>query len=817
MDKPDPLLSDICKKIDKRRLLENEHRAKRKAWAGKLAEASSSEEFNETSLKFVNDLRARSRQENRPSISSSSATKTNKNRLSLAYKPLDHADVVDVSMVGEGDLASGYGSPGESSPPSPLLADFDMDADDDNNFPLSISKNVKMNLENSDKGYFKLDPVINYVYELAQRGGISPVNQDYTCFCLLDFDEKQGSLKERSYVFVMRKSIKFEDQWNWLYACTCTRGDVKYLATLSQNIPLSRFDFGNGYRNDCFHIKLALQLMLKFDARNNIDPESHFKDKGGESPDCCPIFGLFGSDNVVAVFDQDRDEYGAVTVVKNRLSCLSCVNSTCCAHIVIMRSFEGSVRLPPTAVKMLKETGADAALNEEFDVDSSLDDINGCLSWRTIPFENTHLAEKELTIINLSRSGRVINLVPTIINDQQHCGLCSSLWSRENSVERGWVYCKDAKVFMDVGICFAQVYYIKCSNKECEYKYQYDGLEDGLLNMGQYLVSHKLLRRFMLSFLRGRMPIYIFHSIYVQEKRDDGLSELVGNFVYNKFKDSWYSYLRLTDIDVNKNFECSKCLNSPAILLMDATSLSFRRELTHWRSFLQTVEKDSPENIPRYSKFKERIVIKSKSCRTLLLRYCNSSRRKKNRLSRDEYDELLDLLQMESPDITTLVKEINDSSVMEDHQYTKPNKKTPTLSAAFTCPHVWVPFIEALGTSTPVCGVIHQDADLLHSLEELIASNSVTSAQLKTFKSSMPILHDVIVSHADFRFPKSLIPVLKLMIESCNKKSTGHPTLLPGIFTMFCEHEICYGFEIMLTEESPDVPFSFIFTRFEKG
>eukprot|EP00794_Sanderia_malayensis_P001828 gene1828-2053_t len=616
MDKPDPLLSDICKKIDKRRLLENEHRAKRKAWPGKLAEASSCEEFNETSLKFLNDLRARSRQENRPPISSSSATKTNKNRLSLAYKPLDHAGVVDVSMVEEEDLASGY-------------ADFDMDADDDNNFPLSISKNVKMNFENTDKGYFKPDPVINYVYELAQRGGISPVNQDYTCFCLLDFDEKQGSLKERSYVLVMRKSIKFEDQWNWLYACTCTRGDVKYLATSSQNIPLSRFDFGNGYRNDCFHIKSALQLMLKFDARNNIDPESHFKDKGGESPDCCPIFGLFGSDNVVAVFDQDRDEYGAVTVVKNRLSCLSCVNSMCCAHIVIMRSFEGSVRLPPTAVKMLKETGADAALNEEFDVDSSLDDINGCLSWRTIPFGNTHLAEKELTIINLS---------------------------------------------------FWKVYYIKCSNKECEYKYQYDGLEDGLLNMGQYLVSRKLFRRFMLSFLRGRMPIYIFHSIYVQEKRDDGLSELVGNFVYNKFKDSWYSYLRLANIDVNKNFECSKCLNSPAILLMDATSLSFRRELTHWRSFLQTVEKDSPGNIPRYSKFKERIMIKSKSCRTLLLRYCNSSRRKKNRLSRDEYDELLDLLQMESPDITTLVKEINDSSVMEDHQYTKPNKKTPTLS-----------------------------------------------------------------------------------------------------------------------------------------
>eukprot|EP00112_Aurelia_sp_Birch-Aquarium-sp1_P017171 Seg3960.3 transcript_id=Seg3960.3/GoldUCD/mRNA.D3Y31 product="hypothetical protein" protein_id=Seg3960.3/GoldUCD/D3Y31 len=53
--------------------------------------------------------------------------------------------------------------------------------------------------------------------------------------------------------------------------------------------------------------------------------------------------------------------------------------------------------------------------------------------------------------------------------------------------------------------------------------------------------------------------------------------------------------------------------------------------------------------------------------------------------------------------------------------------------------------------------------------------------------------------------------------HNCHKMSKGHLTLLPGVFTMFCEHEICYGFEIMLTNESPDVPFTVLFTRFIIG
>ena len=50
--------------------------------------------------------------------------------------------------------------------------------------------------------------------------------------------------------------------------------------------------------------------------------------------------------------------------------------------------------------------------------------------------------------------------------------------------------------------------------------------------------------------------------------------------------------------------------------------------------------------------------------------------------------------------------------------------------------------------------------------------------------------------------------------DSCRKDSYGHPSLSPGIFTIFCPHGICYGFEVMQSCESPMHPFSIFRQRF---
>ena len=49
--------------------------------------------------------------------------------------------------------------------------------------------------------------------------------------------------------------------------------------------------------------------------------------------------------------------------------------------------------------------------------------------------------------------------------------------------------------------------------------------------------------------------------------------------------------------------------------------------------------------------------------------------------------------------------------------------------------------------------------------------------------------------------------------DSSYKLSSSHPTLTPGIFTVYCPHSVCYGFEILIKCDSPRHPFQIFKTR----
>jgi hypothetical protein len=52
---------------------------------------------------------------------------------------------------------------------------------------------------------------------------------------------------------------------------------------------------------------------------------------------------------------------------------------------------------------------------------------------------------------------------------------------------------------------------------------------------------------------------------------------------------------------------------------------------------------------------------------------------------------------------------------------------------------------------------------------------------------------------------------------TCNKFSGRHNQLTPGIFTLFCPHEVCLGFKLMNNNEGPGTLFELLFTRFRNG
>ena len=76
----------------------------------------------------------------------------------------------------------------------------------------------------------------------------------------------------------------------------------------------------------------------------------------------------------------------------------------------------------------------------------------------------------------------------------------------------------------------------------------------------------------------------------LQRMHSDMEEKLVLNALkYNHFRCAWYTFLGLMDIDYSEGYSCGACGNEPQTLIMDATSVSFRRDLDSWRPHFGTL------------------------------------------------------------------------------------------------------------------------------------------------------------------------------------------------------------------------------------
>lgn len=85
--------------------------------------------------------------------------------------------------------------------------------------------------------------------------------------------------------------------------------------------------------------------------------------------------------------------------------------------------------------------------------------------------------------------------------------------------------------------------------------------------------------------------IYTQYCVLVKAHEDAGNYSFGKEFTYNHFRWSWYSFLKLLDIDIPSGFMCSDCGVSPDIVLMDATSLAFCKDFLQWKPGKATVKK----------------------------------------------------------------------------------------------------------------------------------------------------------------------------------------------------------------------------------
>ena len=82
--------------------------------------------------------------------------------------------------------------------------------------------------------------------------------------------------------------------------------------------------------------------------------------------------------------------------------------------------------------------------------------------------------------------------------------------------------------------------------------------------------------------------MYTYYTIMASLHQDAGEFNLPSKFPYHWFKASWYHYLSILDIDYENGFRCPNCTvdgNPPDIIICDATSLAFRRDLQEGPDF----------------------------------------------------------------------------------------------------------------------------------------------------------------------------------------------------------------------------------------
>ena len=233
---------------------------------------------------------------------------------------------------------------------------------------------------------------------------------------------------------------------------------------------------------------------------------------------------------------------------------------------------------------------------------------------------------------------------------------------------------------------------------------------------------------------------------------------------------------------------------------------------------------------PSFTRYSERVLINHKRTRSLLKEFAISG------VTIEEVKELTELVVLKATFLRSLLEYLFQNS--------------ETSSEKIRCPKSWVEFVTAMASSSPVCALIHPDHEL-HQVVRRIADgfSDFDAATLHFLQENCPILLNLLQkvkvlpqkqmfsvfnellkrsnapfvgsstqlenkasnSHLGTCDVDSYFPALQICrhrrrytadtikaSKICTKRGTSHPTLLPGIFTLFCTHGIYFKLSTIL-------------------
>ena len=217
-----------------------------------------------------------------------------------------------------------------------------------------------------------------------------------------------------------------------------------------------------------------------------------------------------------------------------------------------------------------------------------------------------------------------------------------------------------------------------------------------------------------------------------------------------------------------------------------------------------------------FTRYSDRVMISNKQTQVLLKEYAVKG------ITQEQFTQLLVLARSHAPCILDLLchfQKLTDAKMMK-------------------APSEWSEFIATIASASPVCATVHPSDKLflfLHKLSDETCSVLESVDSMQYLQTKIPVLFHLLQSLKYFPH-KLLTPILLQLIQkaaapftsavsgqpcifetvsddlsyfpmlpvnhprptyaadkksqkkNCTKKGTRHPTLLPGVFTVFCQH-----------------------------
>ena len=665
-------------------------------------------------------------------------------------------------------------------------------------------------------GDFPKDTV--YIRNLKLSGRYYSLQCNDT-FVVAECDDK--GLLQQGYCLVQKKIIRTTDSEFTALICSCQASKQQRLRLFSLPSEMSEEDFKimtnqetSEYRIHCQSVKVLFTTstcaLYTLDCDDS-DEEEVKIDVISLTP---PLISVF-----------DGSAYGLAGHKRTKkLCCLICEHE--CDHVALIQDWCSSRNV---------YLDSEEPLIEESNFIS--------VSYNLIPYP----LPRSLRLLHdrheMGKWKFPLHLIPP--TNESSVYVHGNIFNSDDPVTHNWISRKGVLIHKEAVTIedSERTVYYRPTSGSCKCRQEYDGQEDLLFNLdGEH---YGFLLQYLHLMLEGRNPLMTFYRASCKSFYIQSLSKPVH---IKLLRQAWNAFSRLLDVDWREAFNCHQCGLTPQIVICDGTLIGYRKE------FSSQVIQD--EKVIKGSEHGDRILLKSFKSRELLLKYSGYSKQRKclaksTGLTLAEFSQLQKLCRKEG--CSELAELINYLST----------DRNPKIS-----PVEYMEFFNELSHCSPVCETfqVAGNSQVMEAIEKVCAGLDIKHpaqlTHLKVIQEHAPVLADVLLK-CSYPLPMPFLNFIKLLKsyvvtpfdkeelnhsdtgsaskltyfpnhppvrgvrkylcdskslcqqkDSCRKHASHHPTLTPGIFTLYCPHGICYGFEVMRSYESPRIPFQIFLTRF---